>query len=129
MGVTKYSLGNGSVRYRADFYVPGPSDELRRVVKKGIRTRELAEALEAKITIEAFEGRWFDKKKQAPITVAKVWASYVKVAERENKTWETEVGRSVHILHHLGDRRAASLTLRDIDAYRGSSRGREEPLR
>ena len=118
MGVTKYSLSNGSVRYRADFYVQGPQGDLRRIVKKGVRTREMAQAFEAKVATEAFEGRWFDKKKEAPIKVAKVWENFEKVAKRENHTWLTEVGRSVHLLRHLGDRRAASLTLRDIDDYR-----------
>ena len=56
MGVTKYKLRNGSAKYRADFYVQRPDGTSQRIVKKGIRTKELAEALEAKIATEAFEG-------------------------------------------------------------------------
>src|SRR5262249_36444647 len=51
-------------------------------------------------------------------TVKDAWDLYRPVTERDNDSWKSDVGRANHLLRHLGTRRAASLTVEDVDKYR-----------
>ena len=117
MGVTKYTA-RSKTWWRVDEWVTRPDGTLARYRKKRIPTREQAMALAAKVMADAFEGRFFDRARPCTVTVKEAWESYSKKSERENDSWQTDKGRSVHLLRHLGSRRVASLTIADVDAYR-----------
>ncbi len=74
MGVEKYTTKQGSF-WKVDLELTAPDGKLVRFRKRKVPTREMAEALQAKMRIEAFEGRFFDKPKTSKLTVADVWAA------------------------------------------------------
>lgn len=117
MGVRKYKK-RGREFWKIDTWLELADGSSKRFKKAGIPTREMATALEQKMRTEAFEGRYFDRPKAKPLTVAEAWKNYAPVAERDTQDPATDAGRAKHFIRHLGSRRAASLTLKDIDTYR-----------
>jgi integrase len=117
MGVSKY-MARGKVRWRVDTYVALPDGKGRRIRMKRIPTREQAEALEHKMLAEAFEGRFFDRVKEPTATVRELWSEYEPITKRDNDSWQSDVGRSAHLIRLLGDRRASRLTRGDVEEYR-----------
>ena len=106
-------LGEGEAYYQGEL-LPGATA----FKKAGIPTHEMAVALEQKMRTEAFEGRYFDRLKAKPLTVADAWKNYEPILQRDAQDPLTDVGRAKHFVEELGSRRAVALTLRDIDTYR-----------
>jgi site-specific recombinase XerD len=117
MGVAKYTARK-SVFWMVDEWLTLPDGRVVRYRQRRIPTKEQAVALLAKKRAEAFEGRFFDRKREPSLTVAEVWAAYEPICKRDNDAAQTEIGRARHVLRHLGDRRATRLSLRDVDEYR-----------
>ena len=122
MGVNKYLVRNKPF-FRIDTWIPLPDGTSQRVKKGKFPTREQAEAYEKKLQVEAFEGRYFDRVKEPSFTVTDLWKEYEVVTKRDNDSWQSDEGRSRHLLRHLGKVRATRLTLADIDRYRTSRLG------
>ncbi len=120
MGVTKY-VSRGKTFWRVDVWLKLPDGRFKRFRQKRIPTQEQARALEAEKTSEAFNGRFFDKRKTKDLTVKQLWNLY-QPASKEKKSWQSDVGRAKHLLNHLGDLVAISLNESDIVTYRGVRR-------
>ena len=117
MGVSKYVARN-KVRWRVDTYVTLPDGTVRRLKRGRIPTREQAQALEHKLLAEAYEGRFFDRKKEPTATVRQLWTEYEPITKRDNDSWQSDVGRGAHLVRLLGDKRASRLTRGDVEEYR-----------
>jgi len=117
MGVKKYGSGS-STFWMVDEWLPLPNGSLTRFRKRKIPTKEQAVALVAKARAEAFEGRYFDRPKASKLVVEEAWKAYQPVSKRDNDTWQSEEGRAKHLNRLLGQRLAAELTVKDVDAYR-----------
>ena len=123
MGVKKYQA-RGRVFWEVDEWLPLPDGRRHRYRQRKIPTKEAAKALIAKARIDAFEGRFFDRAEPDPdCTVSEAWSAYKKVSERDVDSWKTDKGRAAHLVRHLGQRGATSLTLADVDAYRNRRLG------
>ncbi|MEW5852419.1 MAG: site-specific integrase [Myxococcota bacterium] len=118
MGVKKYVV-NGRSYWLVDEWLTMPDGQVERFRKRKIPTKEQAMALVAKVKAEAFEGRFFERHKAPELTVLEAWEAYKPVSERDNDTHQTEVGRAAHLVRLLGPRKAATLTVKDVDEYRG----------
>jgi integrase len=117
-GVTSYRTKKGDLMWKADFYLRQPDGVEKRVIKRGIPTQEMAKLLVSKASIDAFEGRWFDRPKARTLTVRAAWEAFEPVCKRDNRSWKTTEARARRVVEHLGNRRAETLTLRDVDAFR-----------
>jgi integrase len=117
MGVSKY-VARKKTFWRVDTYVTLPDGTTKRIKRGRIPTREQAEAHEHKLLAEAYEGRFFDRAKEPTATVRQLWAEYEPVTRRDNDSWQSDLGRSAHLLRLLGDRRASRLTRGDVEEYR-----------
>jgi integrase len=117
MGVSKY-IARGKTWWRVDEWLAQPDGTFVRYRKKRIPTKEQAVACATKVKAESFEGRFFDRVRTPTSTVADLWSAYQPIAKRDNDAWQTDLGRAKHLVRHLAMRRAFSLTLKDIDAYR-----------
>ncbi|MGZ3485218.1 MAG: tyrosine-type recombinase/integrase [Gemmatimonadaceae bacterium] len=122
MGVDKYKA-RGTTFFEVDEWITKSDGTQFRFRKRRIPTRELAEALIAKVRTESFEGRWFDRVKTSTVTVASVWQAYEPISKRDNDTWRTDKGRAAHLLEHMGAKRAVKLNAGDVDAYRNARLG------
>jgi integrase len=118
MGVASYTSSSGQKLWTADFRVKSENGRTKRIIRRDIPTKELALAFEKKLKVESFEGRYFDKLRSHLMTVASAWKAYKPKGERDNRSWQTDMGRATHLLHHLGDRRADLLTEKDVEEYR-----------
>jgi integrase len=118
MSVTSYKLKSGQTKWKADFWLELPGRNPKRVIKQGIRTRELAKQFEHKSKISAFEGTYFERQKKKSVTVQKAWDEYEPIAKRDRKDWAAIQSRKPYLLKHLGNRTIDSLGMRDIDTYR-----------
>ena len=117
MGVKKYKV-RGKTFWMLDESMTTPTGELIRIRKRGIPSKEQALALAAKVRSEAFEKGHFSRPQKANLTVEKSWEHYQPISKRDNRSWRTEKCRVAHLLRHLGKKKAAKLTLADIDHYR-----------
>jgi len=117
MGVEKYAVGGRSF-WKVDEWLTLDDQRTVRFRQRKIPTKELALAIVAKKRAEAFEGRYFDRKREPTLTVADVWALYEPICERDNDSWLSDKGRGRHLVRHLGPRRATRLTVADVDEYR-----------
>lgn len=117
MGVKAYVETDGTKKWMADFRLRSPDGREKRVIRRGIPTKEMALRLIQKHQVAAFEGKYFDKKSVSTITIRDVWENYQPRGSM-NRSWQTDVGRSVHLLQHLGNRVAVKLTEKDVDEYR-----------
>lgn len=52
-----------------------------------------------------------------------LWLDFARVKSHELASWQTDVGRSRHVLAFFGKMRAGRLTLADVDRYRAKRRG------
>jgi integrase len=52
------------------------------------------------------------------LSVTQAWELYSPVSKRDNDAWQTDQGRAAHLLKHLGNKRAAQLTQKEVDEYR-----------
>ena len=127
MGVNKYVV-KGRVYWRVDEWLTRSDGQLVRYRQKKIPTREQAMALAAKAKAEAFEGRFFLRKKPNTVTVAEAWEAYREVCMRDHRGGLTERSRGNHVVRHLGKARAEALTLREVDAFR-TARLKEKTVR
>jgi hypothetical protein len=121
MGVAKKYMVGKRAFWQVDEWVTLPDGTAQRFRKRKIPTREMAEALAAKVRINGFEGRYFERVKVPTLTVAQVWKLYEPVSRRDNGSWRGEASAAKHVLRHLGRKRAAQLTQDQIDAYTGTS--------
>ena len=128
MGVKKYQKGK-RVFWQLDTWITFPDGRRKRLKKAGIGTREMAEALEHKWKSDAFEGRYFNRPQENTLTVREAWENYKPVSCRSNKhsTYQRNKDISKHLLEHLADVKAVTLTQRHIDEYR--TRRESEPTR
>ncbi len=122
MGVTPYKLKSGQKRWRADTWLVLPNGRSVRYVKQGLPTKEMAERLLDKARIDAFEGRYFERKKRNGITVQELWNIYKPICIEQNRGWDRNKAHVAHIMEHLGNRQAASLTVDDVTGYREKRR-------
>jgi integrase len=95
-----------------------PDGTSRRVRQSRIPTKEQAVAYAAKRQAEAFEGRFFDRVKTPKLTVRQLWDEWAPISRRDKDSWQSDEGRAKHLLRHLGDRIASTLTQAHIDEYR-----------
>lgn len=117
MGVKKYTT-RGKNYWLVDFRVRLPDGQTRRVIKRRIPTKELAVALEAQLKTEMFTGTFFQHRQQAKVTVRELWELYEPVTTRDNDSWQSDTGRAKHLLRHLGQMKAHTLTLKHVEEYR-----------
>ena len=117
MSVTKY-VARGRTLWAVDTEVKDPSGRVERFRRRRIPSKEKAEALEAKIKTEAFEGRYFDKRPVAKLTVEELWKAWEPATRQKNDSWQTDVGRAAHLVRHLGSRVATDLTVEVVPWYR-----------
>lgn len=117
MGVIQYEK-EGQTLFAVDVWLQLPNGTKHRVRQKKIPTRELADMLVAKLKIDAFEGRWFDRQLESKTTVEDCWRAWEPITRRDNDSWQSDVDRARHLVEHLGPRRAAKLTRKDIEEYR-----------
>jgi integrase len=117
MGVEKYMI-RGRPFWKVDEWLSLADERVVRFRQRKIPTKEMALALIAKKRAEAFEGRFFERRREPTLTVGDVWALYQPVCERDNDSWLSDRGRWAHLARHLGSRRATRLTVRDVDEYR-----------
>jgi integrase len=75
-------------------------------------------ALAAKLKAEAFEGSFFERRRVSTATVGQIWATYEPVCRRENRAFQTDVGRAQHLVRLLRDVRASALAERHVEEYR-----------
>lgn len=122
MGVEKYRTGSATF-WRVDEWVTLPDGRVERFRKRKIPTREQAMALISKLRTSAFEGRFFERMRPATMTVAEAWTLYEPVARRDNDAFTSDQGRTKHLVRHLGERTATTLSQRDIDEYRTARLG------
>ena len=121
MAIKSYDVvRNGTKRklWYIDTYLTFPGGVERRKQKRAIPTRELAVALEAKWKAAAFEGRYFDRRKECKLTVKALWERYRPVSEREHKAHRSAGSHAKPLLRLLGRHRVASLTVEDVVRYR-----------
>lgn len=126
MGVWKY-VKKDREYWRIRTWLTLPDGRQRRARKSGIPTREAAEALEKKMQVEAFEGRWFDMERENTLTVGAAWKNYEPITKRDNRAWKDDKNRARFLVKHLGGMRVDSLTLRDIDQYRAKRQREPTP--
>jgi len=126
LGVRKYS-SNGRTYFRVDVWLTLADGRLKRFRKSKVPTREQAEALEGKVKAASFEGRFFEMARPPTLTVAEAWALYEPVTRRDNDSWQSDVGRALFLIRHLGREQVMSLNQARIDAYRTARLG--EPTR
>lgn len=127
MGVKKYQ-SRGKTYWQVDDWLSLPDGTIARFRKRMVPTREQAVALLAKAKADAFEGRHFQRAKPSRFTVRDAWEAYKPVSERDNRSWQTDLGRGAHLMRHLGGRVAEQLSQRDVDQYR-TARLREVTVR
>lgn len=120
MGVFQYAA-DGKKWWAVDLRYKRADGSYGRLKQKRIPTKEQALALEAKARKESFEGRFFDVRKAPKLTVLEAWELY-KPAGAGNDSAQTDEGRAAHILRHLGQRSAVSLTVEDVEKYRAARR-------
>jgi integrase len=118
MGVEKYTTPGGKIAWMVDLTATLPNGREVRFRKRRIPTREQAKALEAKTLQEIFDDTYFENRRREVVTVKQLWDEYEPIAQRDNASYESDRGRSEHVLRHLGDRDAMSLTRVDVEEYR-----------
>ena len=118
MGIQAYTTRDGRRLFRVDSWVVFPDGTSKRIRKSRIPTKPMAVAYEQKLRAGAFEGVHFARPKTRTLTVGGAWEAYSPGAELEKRSWPTDCGRAAHLLQHLGQRRCATLTQRDVDNYR-----------
>jgi len=116
-GILSYTKG-GKDYWRIDVWLELPDGKRRRKQVSSIPSLDLARKFRDKLRTEAFEGRYFDRPKANLLTVEEAWENYEPVTKRDNKSWRSDNGRAGHLVKHLGTKKTADLTLRDIDTYR-----------
>ena len=117
MGVYQYEK-DGRTLFGIDVWLRLPNGELKRQRIRKIPTQKHAKMLLAKLEIDAFEGRYFDRQLEARVTVEDCWKAWEPITRRDNDSWQSDVDRARHLVEHIGQRRAAKLTRKDIEEYR-----------
>jgi len=117
MGVRKHQV-RGKTYWMIDEWLGKPDGTQFRFRQRQIPTKEQALSLVAKKKAEAFEGRFFDRRKESTFRVRDAWELYEPISRRDNDSWQSEQARARCILQHLGDRLVAKLNVGDVDAYR-----------
>ncbi|MFO0585631.1 MAG: site-specific integrase [Anaeromyxobacter sp.] len=117
MGVKSYTQ-DGREFWAIDVWLQLPNGTSKRHRQKNIPTREHAEMLLAKLQIDAFEGRFFDRQLEAKTTVTDTWKAWEPITRRDNDSWQSDIDRARHLVRILGPRRAAKLSRKDIEEYR-----------
>jgi integrase len=116
MGIYSYEA-DGKKWWGIDVRYKKPDGSDGRIQQRRIPTKEQATSLEAKVKAEAFEGRFFDKRKVLTLSVQEAWELY-KPAGQENDSFNTDEGRAKHLIRHLGQKQALGLTVAEVDDYR-----------
>ena len=117
MGVTKYTVGNGTF-WKVDEWITIPDGRLKRIRKFKIPTKEMAVTLLAKWRTDAFEGRFFDRPKTSRLIVRQLWEAYAPISKRDKDSWQSDISKARYLVELLGDRVASRLTQADVDEYR-----------
>lgn len=118
MGVEKYTTPGGKTAWMVDLTAKLPNGREVRFRKRKIPTKEQAKALEAKTLQQIFEDTYFEHRRRDVITVKQLWTEYEPIASRDHASYASDRGRSAHVLRHLGERDAMSLTRVDVEEYR-----------
>lgn len=85
MGVYQYEK-DGRTLFGLDVWLRLPNGQMKRVRQKKITTQKHAKMLLAKLEIDAFEGRFFDRQLEAKITVEDCWKAWEPITTRDNDT-------------------------------------------
>jgi len=96
-------VARSKIRWGVDAYVTLPDGTVRRLKRGRIPTREQAQALEHKLLAEAYEGRFFDRKKEPTATVRQLWTAYEPITKRDNDSWQSDVGRGARLVRLLDE--------------------------
>jgi integrase len=118
MGVIKQYVKKGLTLFRIDVWLKLPNGTLKRVRESMIPTREHAELRVAKLKIDAFEGRFFDRQLESTITVEDCWKAWEPITRRDNDSWRSDVCRARDLVRILGPCLAARLTRADVEMFR-----------
>ncbi len=118
MGVERYTTPGGKIAWMVDLTATLRDGRQVRFRKRKIPTRELAKALEAKTLQEIFDDTYLENRRREVVTVKQLWGEYEPITKRDNASYSSDRGRADHVLRHLGERDAMSLTRVDIEEYR-----------
>src|SRR5689334_16497609 len=119
MGVEKYTTAGGKTAWMVDLTATLPTGQEVRFRKRKIATKEQAKALEAKKLEEIFKGTYFEQRSTAvSLFVRDLWREYEPITKRDNASYDSDRGRAVHLLRHLGAREAMKLGRADVERYR-----------
>ncbi len=122
MGIKKYRKGEKTF-WRVNTRITFPNGKRKRFKKAGIPSKEMAVALENKMQIEAFEGRFFDRLKENTLTIPRAWKNYEPVSKRHRSS-KTEANIARILIRHLASEPVMQLTVESVEQYR-SRRSRE----
>jgi integrase len=118
MGVEKYTTPGGKIAWMVDLTAKLPNGREVRFRKRKIPTREQAKALESKTLGEIFDSIYFESRRTIALTIRQLWEQYKPITLRDNRSHQSDQGRAEHVLRHLGDHRAMTLTRADVEEYR-----------
>ena len=122
--IQSYETKSGIVKWKFDEWIYLEDKPAKRVAKQGFKSYDAAMNCFLETKRKLMEGEELKKKLPNTITVRKVWEKYEPVAER-NRSYSTDTGRAKHLLEHLGDWKACTLTLEHVDQYRSRRRGKK----
>ena len=86
MGVRKHQV-RGKTYWMIDEWLGRPDGTQFRFRQRQIPTKEQALSLVAKKKAEAFEGRFFDRRKESTFRVRDAWELYAPISRRDNDSW------------------------------------------
>jgi integrase len=120
--VRKYRVG-ARTWWQIDIHVRLPDGTARRIQQRRIPTREQAEILVAKLQSDAFEGRFFDRKRPSDQTVSKALETYEAISKRDNDSWKSDAARGRTLRRHLGETKCIALTREHVEQFRTARLG------
>jgi integrase len=115
MAITAYQQ-DGKTFYRLDVRVRLSDGRLKRIIRTGIPSKDLAVRTQDKLKRDAYEGKLENKIK--PLTVAEAWSFYRPHAKLTKRSFSSDEHRVKHLQRHLSKKPVDSLTHADIDHYR-----------
>jgi len=127
MGIEKYHTKKGTAFWMIDEWLKRPDGTRFRFRQRRIPTKEMAKELLSKKRNEAFEDRYFDRRKETTLTLRELWDLYEPVSEETKRSHRHDVNRKKHLLRHLGKSSIVSLTAEDVAVYRRKRRKEKTP--
>ena len=113
MGVEKYTTRKGVTYWMVDEWLPMPDGTRIRYRQRRLPTKEQAMALLAKKRTEAYEDRYFDRRKESTLTLQDLWDLYEESSEESKRSHRQDKNRKNHLIRHIGKKTVSSLTKED----------------